>query len=85
MSSGSTEVPGGGESPAERVLSSGSTEVPGGGESPAETVWSLEALRCPVGEPPPPSVSSSDITALADEPYFQRKKFGLLVDINFKI
>lgn len=36
-----------------------------------------------VGEPPPPSASSSDITGLADEPYFQRKKFGLLVDINF--
>lgn len=36
-----------------------------------------------VREPPPPSASSSDITGLADEPYFQRKKFGLLVDINF--
>lgn len=28
--------------------------------------------------------SSSDVLALADACYFQRKKFGLLVDITFK-
>lgn len=55
-------------------------EVPGG-ESPAETVWSLKHRGSRCGFTHRLCLHQIVTMALADEPC-QRKKFGLLVDIN---